>query len=80
MLFSHANSTNIAKMRYYIMFLGVMLKTDVISYEYRGYEERKHDQMHVNPSDTNILKDAMHVYDFLVNNLNYKPSQIILYG
>ncbi len=40
-LMSHANSTNISKMRYYNMYLGMMLKVDVLCYEYRGYSENQ---------------------------------------
>ena len=74
---SHANSTNISKMRYYNMFLGMMLKVDVFCYEYWGYNGCG-DGFEL--SDETILKDVMTVYYFLIHQLNYTPSQIILYG
>jgi len=46
-----------------------MLRIDVFCYEYRGYYNNK-----FRTTDMTILKDALHSYDYLINNLKYKPS------
>jgi len=69
MLVSHGNSTNIAKMRYYDQHIAVLMKIDVFIYEYRGYGDTK-----TKAKDIFIIQDITHAYNFLINQLNYKPS------
>ena len=66
---SHANSTNIAKMRYYDQHIAVLMKLDVFAYEYRGYGGEKK-----SATDVSIIQDATNAYNFLVNEMKYKPS------
>jgi len=49
---------------------------DIFIYEYRGYDGNSNDK----PKDTFIIEDIMNAYNFLINEMNYKASQIILYG
>lgn len=73
-LVSHGNASNVecrVGIAAYLLFAG----TSVFLYDYRGYGESQGEA-----SLKNLVPDARSAYDYLVNELHYKPEQIILYG
>jgi acetyl esterase/lipase len=47
----------------------------VLGVEYPGYGMYKGI-----PSEDQIIKDAIHIYDYLINNLNIKEENIVVFG
>lgn len=50
-------------------------KTNVFAYEYSGYG-----QSEGKINDLSIIRNIQVAYNFLIHQLGYKPTQIIVYG
>jgi len=73
-LVSHGNASNVecrVGIAAYLLFAG----TSVFLYDYRGYGESEGVA-----SLKNLVPDAHSAYDYLISEMHYKPSEIILYG
>ncbi|CAD8117846.1 unnamed protein product [Paramecium sonneborni] len=74
-LFSHGNACDLG------MILDKLLKfvqhtnTSVFAYEYSGYG-----QSDGISNDINVIRNIYAAYTFLIHQLGYKPTQIIVYG
>jgi hypothetical protein len=73
-LFLHGNAGNISTRLDTIQLLGET-GVNVFIIDYQGYG-----QSQGKPSEEAMYIDAKATYDYLVNNRNIKPKQIILYG
>lgn len=53
-----------------------MLKTNVIIVEYPSYGVYKNSK----PSEKKICNDSLFIYDFLIEQMNFKPMDICIMG
>lgn len=74
LLFYHGNAGNISHRLEKILFLR-QTKLNICLIDYRGYGRSKG-----KPSEKGVYLDAKAAYDYLVNQYNLNPLQIILYG
>ncbi|CAD8067485.1 unnamed protein product [Paramecium sonneborni] len=75
MLFSHGNACDLGTMIDKLIKLVNYTKTNVFAYEYSGYG-----QSEGKSNDISIIRNIQVAYNFLVHQLGYKPTQIIVYG
>ncbi|CAN5472051.1 alpha/beta hydrolase [soil metagenome] len=73
-LVSHGNAGNIGH-RVGLSSLLVNSGASVLLYDYQGFGESDG-----NATCANALSDGLTAYDYVVNNLHYKPENIIIYG
>jgi fermentation-respiration switch protein FrsA (DUF1100 family) len=73
-LFSHGNAEDLSFSPIWAKYLN-KLGLSVFAYDYQGYGLSSG-----KPSEKNTYDDIKAAYDHLINKLNYKPEQIILYG
>ncbi|CAD8155117.1 unnamed protein product [Paramecium pentaurelia] len=74
-LFSHGNACDLGTMIDKLIKLVSYTKINVFAYEYSGYG-----QSEGKSNDLSIIRNIQVAYNFLVHQLGYKPTQIIVYG
>ncbi|CAD8138905.1 unnamed protein product [Paramecium octaurelia] len=74
-LYSHGNSTDIGLMFDTYVDIVMECKINLFSYDYSGYG-----QSTGYPTDINLLYDIESAYIFLVDQLQFEPRNIIIYG
>ncbi|AFZ81537.1 hypothetical protein BEWA_009510 [Theileria equi strain WA] len=74
-LFSHGNNTDIGHMFYLCFKLCLMLKVNLVSYDYSGYGYSTG-----KTTERNLYENIVLVYDYLVEQLKVESKRIILYG
>ncbi|CAD8068282.1 unnamed protein product [Paramecium sonneborni] len=75
MLFSHGNACDLGIMIDKFIKLVHYTKINVFAYEYSGYGQSKGKS-----NDITIIRNIQVAYNFLIHQLGYKPTQIIVYG
>lgn len=73
-LFSHGNASDIDN-RFPKIKAMVDCGISVLAYDYRGYGKSTGE-----PSIRGVIEDGTAAYDFLTNQKNYTPQNIVLYG
>lgn len=73
-IFFHGNGGNVSRARAWYATLH-QLGVNVLAPDYRGYGESTG-----TPSEAGLYRDARAAYDYLVQNRNVPPEQIVLYG
>ncbi|CAD8194172.1 unnamed protein product [Paramecium pentaurelia] len=74
-LFSHGNACDLGMMIDKLIKLVQYTNTSVFAYEYSGYG-----QSDGVSNDINIIRNIYTAYNFLIHQLGYKATQIIVYG
>ncbi|CAD8113767.1 unnamed protein product [Paramecium sonneborni] len=74
-LFSHGNACDLGMIIDKLLKLVEHTNTSVFAYEYSGYG-----QSDGVSNDVNIIRNIYAAYTFLIHQLGYKPTQIIVYG
>ncbi|CAK74994.1 unnamed protein product (macronuclear) [Paramecium tetraurelia] len=74
-LYSHGNSTDIGLMFDTYVDIVMECKINLFSYDYSGYG-----QSTGYPTDINLLYDIESAYIFLIDQLQFEPRNIIIYG
>ena len=75
-IYSHGNSGDLGSCLIEYYDIAINTNCVVVSFEYPGYGECKNQEL----KESNFYKNLKMTYYFVKNILNYKPSQIILYG
>ncbi|CAD8046094.1 unnamed protein product [Paramecium primaurelia] len=74
-LFSHGNASDLGYMIDTLIDLCTNLRINVFAYEYSGYGLSQG-----KCTDLNIINNIQVAYDFLVSQLKFDPTKIIVYG
>ncbi|XP_001347181.1 hypothetical protein (macronuclear) [Paramecium tetraurelia strain d4-2] len=75
MLFSHGNASDLGYMIDTLIDLCSNLRINIFAYEYSGYGLSQG-----KCTDLNIINNIQVAYEFLVSQLNFDPTKIIVYG
>ncbi|KAM3133257.1 hypothetical protein pb186bvf_014685 [Paramecium bursaria] len=75
LLFSHGNASDLGFMIDTLIDLQNNLRVNVFAYEYTGYGMSTG-----KCSDVNTIKDIQISYEFLVQQLKFEPTKILVYG
>jgi Esterase/lipase len=75
LLYSHANAEDLGIMFGWLKCLARRLNVNILAYDYTGYGESSGE-----PSEDACYADIEAAYDYLVNDRNLDPRQILLYG
>lgn len=75
-LFSHGNATDIGYNLHFMQAINNQ-NLNVLAYDYQGYGLSN---PKANPTEAKTYQDIQRAYDYIVNKLNYKPENIIIFG
>jgi pimeloyl-ACP methyl ester carboxylesterase len=75
-LYSHANAEDIGTVYPWVKFLAKSLHVSILAYDYTGYGLSQPSI----PSEENCYADIDAAYDYLVNERQILPENIVLYG
>lgn len=75
LLFFHANGEDLNLLKPFLEYMTRCLNTSILAMEYPGYSLYQGQ-----PSENQIIEDSEAVYDFAVEQLGVKPSDIVLVG